>query len=83
MRIDQLRQMVETWEKAAAAVAQNKSYTIDGVSYTRADAEQVRYMLQYWTQRLSRALGCSRSISVQQGVSRDFGVIYPHRGTHE
>lgn len=74
MRISDLRRMVETWEAAAAAIATNKAYTIDGVSYTRQDADQVRYQVQYWSQRLARAMGLCSSVRMQQGVSVDFGV---------
>ena len=75
MRIDDIRAQCERWESASAAIAKNKSYTIDGLTYTRQDADQVREMLDYWTKRLAAALTAGQSIRRQQARLHDWGCV--------
>lgn len=78
MTIDQIRQHVEAWEKADLAISKGKSYTIDGLTYYRPDAEQVRENLDYWQRRLLAALKGGRgSIRREQGIIDDFGGCKP------
>lgn len=74
MRLEQLRAHVALWEAADAAISKGKSYTIDGLTYYRQDAEQVRAMLDYWTRRLAAAMrGRGGSIRREAGIIDDFG----------
>lgn len=74
MRLEDIRAHVERWEAADAAISKGKAYTIDGLTYHRQDAEQVRAQLDYWTRRLAQALrGRSTSIRRETGIIDDFG----------
>lgn len=83
MKIQEIREHLARWEAASDAIAKGKSYTIDGLTYYRQDADRVREMLDYWTKRLAGALRIARGgVSVQQGATRDLGSICwkHHRG---
>ena len=75
MKIDEIRAHLAKWEAASDAIAKSKSYTIDGLVYTRQDADKIRDMLDYWTRRLAGALRLAHGVSVQQGTTRDMGSI--------
>lgn len=55
--IEFIQKRISLWLKAEEAAAANKSYTIDGVSYTRQDIDQIMRQLAYWQKRLARAKG--------------------------
>ena len=40
---------VAAWREASLALAKGASYTLDGRSLTRANAAEVKQMLDYWT----------------------------------
>lgn len=74
MRLEQIRAHVAQWEAADLAISKGKSYTIDGLTYYRQDAEQVRAQLAYWTRRLAAAMrGRGGSIRREAGVIDDIG----------
>ena len=75
MKISDLRARVAQWEAADAAISKGKSYTIDGLTYYRQDAEQVRAMLDYWTRRLAAVMrgGGRGSIRREPGIIDDIG----------
>lgn len=74
MRLEDIRAHVERWEAADLAISRGKSYTIDGLTYYRTDAEQVRAQLDYWTRRLAQALrGRGSSIRRETGIIDDLG----------
>lgn len=74
MRLEEIRAHVERWEAADLAISRGKSYTIDGISYYRQDAEHVRAQLDYWTRRLAQALrGRGSSIRRETGIIDDIG----------
>lgn len=56
MRIEELRADIDKWEAAAAAVAKGKSYTIDGLTYTRQDLAAIEKMLEGLYSRLACVL---------------------------
>lgn len=60
MRIEEIREHMEKWQAADLAVSRSKSYTIDGLVYTRQDAQAIRDQINYWAQRLAAVLrgGC-------------------------
>lgn len=63
MRIDELRAKIEKWEAAADAVSRNKSYIVDGLTYTRQDMSAIQAQLDRLYARLACALrggGCTR-----------------------
>ena len=63
MRIDELRAKIEKWEAAADAVSRNKSYVVDGLSYTRQDASAIQAQLDRLYARLAcllRGGSCTR-----------------------
>lgn len=74
MRLEEIRAHVERWEAADLAISRGKSYTIDGLTYYRQDADQVRAQLDYWTRRLAAAMrGRSSSIRRETGIIDDIG----------
>lgn len=74
MTITEIRQHIAKWEAADQAVSRNKSYTVDNLTYTRQDAEQIRAMIDYWTRRLAAALAAGKgSIRREQGVIKEWG----------
>lgn len=73
MTIDQLKAHVARWEAADLAIAKGKSYTIDGMTYTRQDADRVREQLEYWTRRLAACLRGRGSIRRQTARIDDIG----------
>ena len=56
MRIEELRADIDKWEAAAAAVAKSKSYTVDGLTYTRQDLASIEKMLEGLYSRLACVL---------------------------
>lgn len=73
MRLEDIRAHVERWEAADLAISRGKSYTIDGLTYYRPDAEQVRAQLDYWTRRLAAAMRGRGSIRRENGIIDDVG----------
>lgn len=58
------------WLAASVAVASNQSYSIAGRTLTRANAAEIREMIDYWqgwVQKLNR--GAGRRNRVRYGVS--------------
>lgn len=63
MKIEQLRALIDKYEAASAAIARNKSYTIDGLTYYRQDAAAVQAQLDSLYARLAclmRGGSCTR-----------------------
>lgn len=56
MRIEELRADIDKWEAAAAAVSKSKSYTVDGLTYTRQDLALIEKMLEDLYSRLACVL---------------------------
>ena len=54
MTVDELRAQIDRWEAASVAVAKGKSYTIDGLTYTRQDVSAIQAQLD----RLYARLAC-------------------------
>lgn len=73
MRLEEIRAHVERWEAADLAISRGKSYTIDGLTYYRQDADQVRAQLDYWTRRLAQAMRGRGSIRRETGIIDDIG----------
>lgn len=68
MKIEQLRALIDKYEAASAAIARNKSYTIDGLTYTRQDAAAIRSQLDALYSRLAclmRGGSCHRASPVR------------------
>ena len=53
MTVDELRAQIDRLETAAAAVSRNKSYTIDGLTYTRQDLAAIQSRLDALYSRLA------------------------------
>ena len=73
MRLEEILAHVERWEAADLAISRGKSYTIDGLTYYRQDADQVRAQLDYWTRRLAQAMRGRGSIRRETGIIDDIG----------
>ena len=43
-----------SWLDAATAVARNQGYSIDGRTLTRADADHIRKMIEFWDAQAKR-----------------------------
>lgn len=67
MTANEIRIKLRNWQDAADAITKNKSYTIDGLTVTKQDAETVQKQIEYWSGRLA-ALLTRRGSSF--GVSR-------------
>lgn len=52
----QIREKISLWEAAEGAVLKSKSYTIDGLTYTRQDASTIREQITHWNARLAALL---------------------------
>jgi len=68
--LDQATAHRDAWLAADLAVAQNQAYTVQGRSFTKAHAAEIRANLDYWERRvveLSR--GPSRGPRVRYGVT--------------
>lgn len=63
MKISDIKAHLAKWEAADLAISRGKSYTVDGLTYTRQDASAVRDQLDYWRMRLAMAMrggrGCA------------------------
>lgn len=80
MKVSELRADIEKWEAAAAAVARSKSYTVDGLVYTRQDLAAIEKTLEGLYSRLAcvmRGGACHRASPVRPiDYIRTRGVIY-------
>ena len=80
MKISELRADIAKWEAAANAVAKSKSYTIDGLTYTRQDLAAIEKVLEGRYARLACVLrggSCHRASPVRPiDYIRTRGVIY-------
>lgn len=80
MKISELRADIAKWEAAANAVSSNKSYMIDGVSYTRQDLAAIETTLHGLYSRLACVLrggSCHRASPVRPiDYIHTRGVIY-------
>lgn len=80
MRISELRADIARWEAAAAAVAKSKSYTVDGLTYTRQDLPAIEKTLEGLYSRLACALrgGACHRVSPVRPIDyiHTRGVIY-------
>lgn len=73
MKIDEIRAHVDKWQAADLAVSKGKSYTIDGLTYTRQDAQAVREQLEYWTRRLAAVLRGGGGVRRQAAIVVEYG----------
>lgn len=46
---------LDAWKAASIAVANNQSYSIKDRSLTRANASEIRQMIDYWSNQLALA----------------------------
>lgn len=80
MKISELRADIERWEAAANAVCRNKSYTVDGLTYTRQDLAAIEKILEGLYARLAcvmRGGSCHRASPVRPiDYIRTRGVLY-------
>ena len=68
MTVDELRAQIDRLETAAATVSRNKSYTIDGLTYTRQDLVSIQSRLDALYSRLACVLRggvCHKASSVR------------------
>lgn len=56
----QAQAQLDAWLEASLKVAANQSYTIDGRSYTRADAGEIARQVSIWEARVERLSGGRR-----------------------
>lgn len=68
MTITELRAQIDKYEAASAAIARNKSYTIDGLTYYRQDAAAIQSQLDSLYARLAcimRGGSCHRASPIR------------------
>lgn len=51
--LSEARENLTAWTDASKAVAKNQGYSINGRSLTRANAAEVRSMIDYWSRIVS------------------------------
>lgn len=73
MTIEEIRKQLDAWEAADRAISKGKSYTIDGLTYEKQDASEVRKAVEYWTKRLLAVMRRGGSIRRQQTIFHDVG----------
>lgn len=56
MKLSEIKEHLDAWQAADLAITRGKSYTVDGLTYTRQDAAAVREQLQYWQRRYAALL---------------------------
>lgn len=72
MTLQEIKAHLAKWEAADLAVSRGKSYTVDGLTYTRQDASAIRDQLEYWRLRLAMVLRHGRAgVTVRPVVSLD------------
>lgn len=57
--LTQAEAKLTAWMAADTAVASGQSYTIDGRSFTRANAAEIRANIEYWDRKCLRLSGRS------------------------
>lgn len=60
MTLQELRAALRMWEAAEAAVSKNKSYSIDGISYTRQDLSAIRDQQAAYRKRIAALVALKR-----------------------
>lgn len=65
----QARAQLTSWLNASTAVAKGQSYSIDGVQFSRVNAEHIQKNIDYWSAKVNR-LESGRS-----GAPRVFNVV--------
>jgi len=64
----QAQAQLDAWLAASLAVAQNQSYTIQGRSFTKADAGEIRRQIDYWEARVVKSSNGTRGARVRYVV---------------
>lgn len=54
LTLDRAEQQLALWIEADTRVAANQTWTYQGRTYTRADAEQIRLNIQWWDRECKR-----------------------------
>ncbi len=54
MTLDDVKKQLLAWEMADMAVAKSQSYSIDGLSLTRVDAELITKKIDYWQRKVNQ-----------------------------
>ena len=70
MTVNEIREHLRGWIEADKAIMRGKSYTIDGLTYTRQDASTIREQINYWSALLKSAMGRG-SVSVRYAAPLD------------
>lgn len=68
MKRSEIEAHIKKWEAADLAISQGKSYTVDGLTYTRQDASAIRDQLEYWRMRLAMLLRAGRGFATFRPV---------------
>lgn len=72
MTLQEIKAHLAKWEAADLAVSRGKSYTVDGLTYTRQDVSTIRDQVEYWRLRLAMVLRHGRGgVTVRPVVSLD------------
>jgi len=70
-RIEFLRSRIEMWMLAEEKAALGKSYTIDGVSYTRQDLSEIRKMLSMYQNELNKLVSPNKTGGLRRVILLD------------
>lgn len=65
----QAQAQLDLWVAADGKVAKNQSYTINGRTWTRADAAQITEKIEYWSAKLEQLNGTRRR-GILYGIPR-------------
>ena len=62
---------LETWLEAETEVAINQAYTIGGKSFTRADLGEIRWQIEYWSNKVSAL----ENIAKNKGRNKVYRIV--------
>ncbi len=65
----QAQEHLDAWMRADLAVAKGQSFAIDGQTFTRADAEQIRENIEIWEARVRRLQTGGGGLRVRNAIA--------------
>ena len=66
--LQEAQAQLDAWEKTSLALSTSKEYRINGQTLTRADANEVIKMINYWRDEVARLRRGGGSIRIVQGI---------------
>ncbi len=61
MTLDDVKKQLAAWEAADLAASKGQSYSVDGLSLTRVDAELITKKIDYWQRKLNEHIAIANN----------------------